>query len=223
MKTPFALVLLLLIVGINGFSQHDFTLSLEAGPNYVNRRFDNPDKIYTNDVLPQYTLSASIKAGYQLYKGLHIVSGLQYFERSLTVIIWYDENSISSYHYIELPILVKYDIGLGNFKLSPVVGITNGLLFAISTKNEKHGWEEVGYIWEFGDVVNKYMPSFYGGLELSYWFNNLGFKIEPTFTHTLRSKWEHSMVNEYFYSYGINFGIIYRLNSRNKDAQSSDI
>ncbi|MEN8229296.1 MAG: hypothetical protein ABFS38_14145, partial [Bacteroidota bacterium] len=208
MKTHFALILLFLMISIEGFSQHDFTLSLEAGPNYVNRRFDNPDKIYTNDVLPQHTLSASIKAGYQLFKGLHIISGLQYFERSLTVIIEIGGNADMSYHYIELPILAKYDIGLGNFNISPVVGITNGLLFAISSKNETQGWEDVGYIWEMGEAVNKYIPSFYGGLELSYWINNLGFKIEPTFTHSLRSKWEHSMVNEYFYSYGMNFGII---------------
>lgn len=207
------LALILFGTAAESISQNRYSLYFEAGPNYINRRFDSPHLIITNEIVPRITLSTALKVGYQVSENFQIISGLQYINRGYYTVV--DPSLIKqNFFYLELPILVKYEFILGKVKLAPIVGVTNGLLSAFSYSDDTFGYSDFAFLWDLG--FKKYELSFHGGVELSYWMRNTAIKIEPKFCHSIIPRNESDLVNEYFYSIGINLGIIHKIQTKDK-------
>ena len=191
-------------------SQGNVYLYLEGSPSFC---FGT--NLHEASFSPIFGFSSSMMVGYQFKDHFQIISGVEIhkkgYNESFDPIIWDAPQSpdnptihvpeelkkVST--FLEVPLLIKYDIRFSQYNLSPSIGISYGRILSESSLNY---FRRNAFNWLAGVEL---------GFPLS---SDLLLKIEPNINYSLSKA--HRTTNEAIidtklYTIGVNFGIIKKI------------
>jgi hypothetical protein len=151
-----------------------------------------------------------VRFGLQMNKWT-LSSGIEYFnwgERTDYSNVSYDAQFKNAYQFVNIPLLVGYQLRKGSYGIQPMSGISMGFLAK----------EVSGYYLSIGNTsssyqanISKLTSTFHAGIEFSY-FSQSGLKVSlsPIFRQSLGSIVQSEIVKNRYSSLGLQLGIGYR-------------
>lgn len=178
------------------------TTSLITPEDYRNKRKLEEKTITSWDMAMRFSLQ---------FKKLSISSGVDYFvwgERTDYSNVSYNAQHQNSYRYINIPVLVGYQIQKGSFGIQPFTGLSAGFLaqetmgFYLNIDNSTSAYQA---------NINKFTGSVHAGCELAY-FSQSGIKvsINPIVRTALTKVVQSDLARNRYSSLGLQLGIGYR-------------
>ena len=202
------------IISFQSMAQHNFSVGLSFSPEVSNEKIDN---LNTHAALAQ---TSGLIATYDITKRFGLTSGLWYSSKSYynntssidrNGIVHKNVKHFSTINYLEVPLLLNIKAGdsskVGFYSsVGPVFGIPVG-----ATWKDK---PDVGYNQSvYGDYINT-VVSAYLGIGASVKFSEKCLLIiEPNVKRTLTKLYSSESYEafKYFYSFGLRFGLTYKL------------
>jgi len=145
------------------------------------------------------------------FKKLTFSTGVDYFvwgERTDYSNVSYNAQHQNTYRYINIPVLLGYQIQKGSFGIQPSLGLSIGLLakqtsgFYLNLDNSALSYQA---------EINKLTSTFHLGVELAY-FSQSGVKVSlsPAFRKSIIPIVQSELVKNSYSSMGLQLGIGYR-------------
>jgi hypothetical protein len=145
------------------------------------------------------------------FKKLTFSTGVDYFvwgERTDYSNVSYNAQHQNTYRYINIPVLLGYQIQKGSFGIQPSLGLSIGLLakqtsgFYLNLDNSALSYQA---------DINKLTSTFHLGVELAY-FSQSGVKVSlsPAFRKSIIPIVQSELVKNSYSSLGLQLGIGYR-------------
>jgi hypothetical protein len=145
------------------------------------------------------------------FKKLIFSTGVDYFvwgERTDYSNVSYNAQHYNTYRYVNIPVLLGYQIQKGSFGIQPSLGLSIGLLakqtsgFYLNLDNSALSYQA---------EINKLASTFHLGVELAY-FSQSGVKVSlsPAFRKSIIPIVQSELVKNSYSSLGLQLGIGYR-------------
>ncbi len=124
----------------------------------------------------------------------------------------FNDKSLNTYSYIEIPIVLSYNFYYPNFTFSPQFGIitsffvnSKGKIVSLANLNQSESLEKES---RFADIN----MSIYGGVKFNYFLSaRFDFFTSAYFRRNIHSIFKDYPINSQFNTFGLNFGIRYKL------------
>lgn len=228
---------LFMVAQENTKTQSQFTFGVVFSPEYCYRDLQgsNDTLIFFTEWLDsiqeaKFGYTAGFTVSYKVLKYISIESGIMFSNKGFKMI--YSDfsgasdpndpllmrlssiNQTVSFYYLEIPVLSRFQIVSGKFIIAPAIGLSANIYLDSRLKSiikYNDGTPDEKEIYE-ADNGKNFTLSVIAGIGIDYNLSDkLSIGIEPVYKRDIFKSNSSDTFNQYFYSFGANIGLEFRL------------